>query len=179
MRITESQLRKVIREELEKTIDNITEAFYSPDLGQRAGMMGSAGGIPKYGSSQTSSNKSNKNKTVPRAPLGSMPDNIRKQLEKRYSIQRLSNQLSKINKDYVKSVIPANDLQTYASWVGEELKNKLDDLAKKSYNMEPQEAYEEFESLIQQYSPIRAKKSVVGSVTRGLSSFGLGTKTKE
>ena len=171
MRLTETLLRNIIREEIKNTIFSLQEIYFTDPAIQ--GSM-----LKKQQPKKTSTS------APPQRPSGhaTAPNAAEQRLE---AIRRLSNELSEIDKDYVKSVIPASNIETYASWVGPELKQKLDELSLTYVNsygkdkLTAQDAFNKFKALIEEYSPTRAKKGVVGSVTRGLSSFGLGTKTKE
>lgn len=176
MKLTESQLRNIIREEIKKTISSLEEIFV-PDPGQRVGFgVNLATGLPNR-------KPNSKPSAPPERATGPEPDSLRDSRMKIDSIRKLSNDLSEIDKDYVKSIIPASSIESYASWVGPELKEKLYELSLRYYKsygkLTAQDAFNEFKALVEKYSPTRAKKGVVGSLTRGLSSFGLGTTTKE
>ena len=171
MILTETLLRNIIREEIKNTIFSLQEIYFTDPAIQ--GSM-----LKKQQPKKTSTS------APPQRPSGPAPDPSAA-VQRLEAIRRLSNELSEIDKDYVKSVIPASGIETYASWVGPELKQKLDELSLTYVNsygkdkLTAQDAFNKFKALIEEYSPTRAKKGVVGSVTRGLSSFGLGTKTKE
>lgn len=171
MRLTETLLRNIIREEIKNTISSLEEIHFTDPAIQGSMLKKQQ---PKKTSTSAPPQKSSGYVTSPSAAEQTLE-----------AIRRLSNELSEIDKDYVKSVIPASKTETYASWVGPELKQKLDELSLTYVNsygkdkLTAQDAFNKFKALIEEYSPTRAKKGVVGSVARGLSSFGLGTKTKE
>ena len=175
MRLTEALLRNIIREEIKNTISSLEEGLYhaSTDLGIR-------GSLSKPKKSNRSPTSAPPQTQRPSGYAAFPPSAAEQKLE---AVRRLSNDLSEIDKDYVKSIIPASTIERYASWVGPELKEKLDELSLRYYEsygkLTAQDAFNEFKALVEKYSPTRAKKDFVGSVTRGLSSFGLGTKTKE
>jgi len=167
MRITEKQLRQIIREELARGMNEMDLPLSVPFI---------SGGHRKK-----------KKALEPRiAPKGPMPDSLKRTYDNRTALQNLVRDLSKVDEDYVKSIITAQDKHgeylRVADWAGEELKKKIEEFAAnymRTAGKDPEETFEEFEELVNQYSPIRARKDFLGTATRLASNLGLGTKTKE
>ena len=70
----------------------------------------------------------------------------------------------------------------FADWVGDNLRTAIQELANDfwmSGSSDPEATFERLNELVAQYSPVRARKDFIGSVARGFSSVGFGSKTKE
>ncbi len=78
-----------------------------------------------------------------------------------------------------------------ASWVGSELRTKIEELAndyseiyfdeimKRGPARDPAATFEKFKTLVDQYSPSRGRQDFLGTAARLASNLGLGTTTKE
>jgi len=162
MKITQGQLRQIIREEVARSMDEMDLSVGVPYIaGGRRRMKGAA---------------------EPRErPSGPMPDDLRKLNDDRTALQVLRRALSKIDEDYVTEILPAPDrrgeMVKVADWAGPELETKIKELANDfwmSGSIDPEAAFEELKALVDQYSPLRGRQDFLGTATRFASNLGRG-----
>ena len=181
MRITDRQLRQIIREEITRGMNETDLQLAVPYIAR----------------------KRKKQKPVPaKAPLGPMPDHMRKaesdRIELRSALELLAKDLSAIDADYVQGILPSGGLSspyTYIiDWAGPELQTKIEELASdylksyygeitKSSKRDPDATFKKFQEIVNQYAPMRGRQDFLGTASRFASRFGISTgitpKTKE
>lgn len=181
MRITDRQLRQIIREELTRGMNETDLQLAVPYIAR----------------------KRKKQKSVPaQAPLGPMPDHMRKaqsdSSELRHALELLAKDLSAIDADFVEGILPTGGLSSpythIIDWAGPELQTKIEELARdylKSYygeiskrsKRDPDATFKKFQEIVNQYAPIRGRQDFLGKASRFAAGFGISTgltpKTKE
>ncbi len=181
MRITGKQLRQIIREEIARDMNETDLQLAVPYIAR----------------------KRKKQKPVPaQAPLGPMPDHMRKaesdRIELRSALELLAKDLSAIDADYVQDILPTGGLRSQYThiidWAGPELQTKIEELARdylKTYygeitnrsKRDPAATFKKFQEIVNQYAPIRGRQDFLGTASRFAAGFGTSTgltpKTKE
>jgi len=181
MKITQRQLRQIIKEELERSMDETDLQLAVPYIARK---------------------RKKQNPAPAQAPLGPMPDHMRDaqndRIQLRYALGILSKDLSEIDAGYVQDILPTGGGRspyTYiVEWAGPELQREIEELAKdylKSYNGEilktatrdPEAAFEKFQKIVNQYAPMRGRQDFLGTASRFAAGFGqtsgLTPKTSE
>jgi len=171
MKITQRQLRQIIREELTRSMDEMDLPVGVPYI---------AGGRRKKKKAAEPSTR----------PSGPEPEYMKKFRDNRTALQVLRRALSNIDEDYITDIITAPDTRgefvQVADWAGEELRTKIEELANDfwmSGSADPEGTFEELKALVSQYAPLRGRQDFLGTATRFASSLGqtsgLGFPTKE
>lgn len=174
MRITSSQLRQIIREELASSMNEMDLQLAVPYIARK---------------------KKKKQPAPPQAPLGPKPDHMikaeydRSRLEMDLSV--LAKDLSKIDADYVKDILPTvrgmyAPFTQIIDWAGPELRAKIEELARDyskrhrfgAGNASPTDveaAFKKFQEIVNQYAPMRGRQDFLGTASRYASGFGITT----
>lgn len=174
MRITSTQLRQIIREELARSMNETDLQLAVPYIARK---------------------KKKKQPAPPRAPLGPMTDRMMKaesdRREKERALSVFAKDLSTIDADYVKDILPTVSgmyapVTHIIDWAGPELRAKIEELALDylkahrydSGNASPAEveaAFEKFQEIVNQYATMRGRQDFLGTASRFAAGFGIST----
>lgn len=174
MRITSRQLRQIIREELDRSMNEMDLQLAVPYIARK---------------------KKKKKPAPPPADLGPMPDHMRKAENdikmKELALGILAKDLSKIDADYVKDILPTVSglyapVTQIIDWAGPELQAKIEELARdyskipavawgRSTRADAEAAFEKFQEIVNQYAPMRGRQDFLGKASRAAAGFGITT----
>jgi len=197
MKLTESRLRVIIKEEL-KNLLNLSEVeqLFDPmdivgDDGRPRGASG-RGGDPLQRSIRTAAQRkasqaariqANKDRVKNRIPTEEEIKPLEQRVNRRYLLDRLVN----VDKEeYVRAFLgggkhgkPNTDL--LASFVGPEFAEAIQALADEEFKKPSSdaEALAKFKTIAQKFAPMRAREDVGGKITRGLARAVYSPSTKE
>ena len=192
MKLTESRLRVIIKEEL-KNLLNLSEVgqLFDPMniVGRNAP---SSGGDPL----QSSIQKRQASQAAKAARIQANKDRVKnripteqeiKPLEQRVNRRYLLDRLVKVDKEeYVRAFLgedkhgkPNTDLLAY--FVGPEFAEAIQALADEEFKnpSSDEDALKKFKTIAQQFAPMRGSKGICGKITRGLARAVYSPSTKE
>ena len=176
MKLTESRLRVIIKEEL-KNLLNLSEVVDEDPL------QASIRAAEERKASQAARIKANKNKIKNRIPTEKEMTRIDQEVH-RYD---LLNRLVKVDKEeYVRAFLgedkhgkPNTDLLAY--FVGSEFAKAIQALADEEFKnpSSDEDALTKFKTIAQKFAPMRGSEGIGGKITRGLARAVYNPKTRE
>jgi len=191
MKLTESRLRVIIKEEL-KNLLNLSEVGQLFDPGNRVGrndgprdedpLKASIRAAQQKKAAKAARMQANQDRVGNRIPT----EQEIKPLEQRVNRRSLLDRLVKVDKEYMGAFLgvgehgePNTDLLAYS--VGPEFAEAIQALADEEFKKpsSDEEALTKFETIAQQYARMRGSKGIGGKITRGLARAFYDPKTRE
>ena len=176
MKLTESHLRVIIKEELNTVLNEM-------DLSTSVGAFGGRGGIGKSKKQEREEREEAKNARHAKAlaNFGNPVSQVDLDVSlKSTNLNNLAIELLNQNKDYVQRFlsIDQNNRVQFESFVGSEFKKEFQNLADKVDKDRNLNKLEEFKKLAMKFAPMRAGEGVGSKIARGLSTV-YSPSTKE
>jgi len=181
MKLTESRLRVIIKEELKNLLNLSEVGTNAPSRGQDP-LQASIRAAAQKKASEEARRKANQDRVRNRIPT----EEEMKPLEQRVNRRDLLNRLVNHNKEYMRTFLggskyeePNTDLLAY--FVGPDFAKAIQDLADKEFKKpsSDEDAFEKFKTIAQQFAPMRGSEGIGGKITRGLASAVYSPKTRE
>jgi hypothetical protein len=178
MKITESHLRVIIKEELNSVLNEM-------DVNVMAGPFGGRGGIGKSNKKEREERKAATDARHDRKLQNLLNHKPVSQEEMDYSsrpinLGNLAVELINQDKNYVERFLSVdkNNRVKFESFVGKEFKKEFQDLANKAAEDPNLNKLEEFKKLAKKFAPVRAGEGFGSKIARGLSTI-YSPSTKE
>ena len=183
MKLTESHLRKIIKEELNSVLNEMDLSTSVGAFGGRAS--GGGGGISNSKEERRKKREQAKNARLDRKLQSVLNRDPVSQEEQDYSsrpinLGNLAVELIKQDKNYVERFLSVdkNNRVKFESFVGQEFKKEFQDLANKAAKDFNLNKLEEFKKLAMKFAPVRAGEGFGSKIARGLSTI-YSPSTKE
>jgi hypothetical protein len=190
MKLTESRLRVIIKEEL-KNLLNLSEVGQLFDPGNIVGTNPSRGEDPLQASIRAAAQKKASEEARRKANKDRVNNRIPTEQEIKTSEQRINrydllNRLVKVDKEYMRAFLggdkhgePNTDLLAY--FVGSKFAEAIQALADEEFKnpSSDKDALTKFKTIAQKFAPMRGSEGVGGKITRGLARAFYNPETRE
>lgn len=178
MKLTESHLRKIIKEELNTVLNEM-------DVSTSVGAFGGRGRIGKSKKEEREEREAARDARLDRSLQKFLNRVPVSQEEQDYSsrpinLGNLAVELIKQDKNYVERFLSVdkNNRVQFQNFVGQEFKKEFQDLANKAAEDPNLNKLEEFKKLATKFAPVRAGEGFGSKIARGLSTI-YSPSTKE